>query len=103
MYYNTTNETGKTLTKSWDKSKTQEDRIMDYFRHVCRKVNNNYKERWFKTPFDVCEAFDNQYPITSIRRAMTNLTAKGKLRKTAAKGQGRYGKMNFCWTLNEVN
>lgn len=100
MYYNTTNQTGKTLKKSWDKSKTQEDRIMDYFRHLKKNHDGVYTHA---TPDQVCLAFNDKYPITSIRRAMSDLTAQGKLRKTAIQKKGRHGRMNFCWTLNEAN
>jgi hypothetical protein len=36
-------------------------------------------------------------PLTSIRRAITNLTKQGKLRKTNIKVQGKYGRQEYCW------
>ena len=100
MYYNTTNQTGKTLTNNWDNSKTQEDLIMDFFGRL--------KERYrgadtYATPHQVYLAFDEKYPITSIRRAMSNLTASGKLQKTTIQRTGGYAKPNYCWKLSEVN
>ena len=38
-------------------------------------------------------------PITSIRRAMTDLTEKGVLRKTSVTAIGIFGKKEFCWCL----
>lgn len=38
-------------------------------------------------------------PLTSIRRAMTNLTALGYLIKTDEKRPGEYGELNYCWKL----
>ena len=100
MYYNTTNQTSETLKKSWDKSKTQEDRIMDYINYLRKNYDGSYTHA---TPDQVCLAFNDKYPITSIRRAMSDLTMQGKLQKTGIQRKGRYGKMNYCWTINEAN
>jgi len=51
------------------------------------------------TPTEVFKALGEQYPITSIRRAFTNLTEAGKLRKTIKMRKGMYGKMNYVWEL----
>lgn len=51
------------------------------------------------TPTEVFKALGEQYPITSIRRAITNLTEAGKLRKTVKMRKGMYGKMNYVWEL----
>lgn len=100
MYYNTTNQTGKTLTSNWDNSKTQEELIMDFFGRLKERYRGAFT---YATPDQVCEAFDNRFPITSIRRAMSDLTMAGKLQKTTIQRKGRYGKMNYCWKLSEVN
>jgi hypothetical protein len=36
-------------------------------------------------------------PLTSIRRAISNLTKRGLLRKTNVKVQGLYGRGEFLW------
>lgn len=38
-------------------------------------------------------------PITSIRRAMTDLTKLGYLVKTDERRPGEYGELNYCWKL----
>ena len=38
-------------------------------------------------------------PITSIRRAITDLTNEGKLVKTNSLKKGNYGKKCHCWKL----
>lgn len=38
-------------------------------------------------------------PITSIRRAITDLTKKGLLKKTGKKRRGIYGDLNNTWTI----
>ena len=42
----------------------------------------------------------SRYPLTSARRAMTNLTEAGYLTKTELKTPGIFGAMNFNWRLN---
>lgn len=49
------------------------------------------------TPFEVEHRLDYRYPITSIRRAMTNLTELMVLEKTDEVRQGKYGKKNHVW------
>ena len=70
-YYNTNNETGTTLKKSEGKALTQEDIILAYFeKHPnSRFPAHSVLAAWF---FDAT-------PLTSIRRAITNLEIKGKL------------------------
>tara|TARA_R100000808_G_scaffold17656_1_gene38961 strand:+ start:1935 stop:2243 length:309 start_codon:yes stop_codon:yes gene_type:complete len=97
-YYNTTNETGKQLTLSWDKSKSQEDLILEFFVFLdanCKGVDA------IATPFEVWAQFNDKYPLTSIRRAMSDLTAAGKIVKTSIQRKGKYNKVNFCWKLNK--
>ena len=55
------------------------------------------------TPFDIQEALSNLYdlnaPITSVRRAITDLTTEDKLIKTDIMKKGIYGKEVHCWKL----
>ena len=58
------------------------------------------------TPFDVEALYSVAYaavPITSIRRAITNLTTKKKLVKCPKEEgmkEGNYGKLNHYWKLS---
>ena len=89
-HYNTTNESGQVLKDSKKKALTQQERILRYF-----KTFHFLKH---ETPDSVCKyVFNNRVPITSVRRAMTNLTDAGLLEKTNTKRPGRYGKDNYCW------
>ena len=45
--------------------------------------------------------YQKDTPITSIRRAMTDLTDKEVLRKTSVMVMGLYGKQEYCWCLKE--
>lgn len=91
-YHNTTLESGATLDKRERKAKSQEDLILDYFQR---------RYHFGRSPSQVQQRLGLQrVPITSIRRAMTNLTARGKLIKTDAKVDGPFGHQEYLWKLN---
>ena len=93
MYYNTNDETGDTLQDSRSNSVRQEDMILAIF--------GTYPNEGL-TPFDIEDFAHDQevsWPITSIRRAITDLTNAGKLSKTETKKLGRYGKFVHTWKL----
>ena len=101
-YYNTTKETGEELAQSKAKATNQEDHIIDIFEHLSfvygteAIVNpSRIESRWINT----MRGRSYCPPITSIRRAMTNLTKKGKLVKTDTMDVGKYGKPEHCWRL----
>lgn len=92
MFFNTNNTNGNQLKLEWANANKQEEEIITFF---SKNPNILY------TPFEVQdEVFGQKVPITSIRRAITNLTTKGRLRKTDHTKKGVYGKPNYCWVLN---
>ena len=90
MFYNTNQEKGKELQNSRLKSKSQTDLIYEYF------LNNPEQEL---TPFEIKTKIRMRAPITSIRRAITDLTNQGKLVKTSTLKTGNYGKKCHCWRI----
>jgi hypothetical protein len=95
MFHNTTKEDGQLLIEYEKKAMSQEQLILDFFR------------RWpeaMMTPFQVKKFVDlisgSDVPITSIRRAMTDLTKAGKLIRTNRKTVEKYARPNYYWTLN---
>lgn len=98
-YHNTTNESGTTLKNNFAKSKSQEEEIINVF--IFEKGISIKKET--NLGFSPSELYDGleTYPITSIRRALTNLTKQGKLIKTDEKRIGMYGRSEYVWRLNE--
>lgn len=94
-FHNTNNESGIELGESIVKAIRQEELILEYFKlHPQDKF----------TPFEIQSALGLMAtPITSIRRAITNLTADDKLIKTDKQKVGDYGKKNFCWRLNVLD
>lgn len=100
-YFNTTNESGTTLKNNVFKAKSQEAEI---YRQFC------YNKKAFDSNLITCLGFSASdilqfmaCPITSIRRALTNLTKQGKLIKTNEKRIGMYGRSEYVWKLNENN
>ena len=91
MYYNTNNETGLTLSTSWIKSAQQDELILRLFM-------DNTNETF--TPDEIlhlCEVCEKNWPINSIRRAISTLTNQGKLAKTNELREGKYGKKTHTW------
>ena len=90
-YYNTTRQEGKQLEVSWDKTKSQDDKVMEYFRAHGKA-----------TPSEVWIHFnenENNVPITSIRRSITNLTNSYLLSKTDNKKEGVYCRPEYVWEI----
>jgi len=85
-YHNTANETTR-LNEFEVKAQKQDNEILAYFQST---PGIHY------TPPEVHFIFPNA-PLTSIRRAITNLTRKGLLVKSERKKQGSYGRNNHTW------
>lgn len=94
LFHNTINESGEKLIAHEINCKNQEDRILKIFLDVNLRM----------TPFDVAEEYKKLYkeiPITSVRRAITNLTEQNKLIKTPYMKEEKLGKPNFTWAYNK--
>ena len=89
-YYNTTQETGASLTLSHQKVKSQDDAIYQYFVSTGKALS----------PSMVLNELGLNCPITSVRRAMCNLTKEGKIFKTKETVLGMYGKKETLWMLS---
>lgn len=88
-YYNTTEESGEALEGCTAKASRQEDIIFGFFRKTPGQ---------FWTPFDIKYSALPDAPITSVRRAITNLANRGLITKTKIKRSEQYGRNNFCWS-----
>lgn len=91
-FYNTTNESGEQLELFTQKAMKQEDKVMLLF-----------KEKYALTAYECYQLYLLKYevntPLTSIRRAITNLACKGKLDMMASKRTGGYGRDNYIYQL----
>jgi hypothetical protein len=94
MYYNTTNLKLDDLKKEMFNAANQEQRIYKIFQGLPMKaagpttIHNLYVILYGK-----------ETPLTSIRRAITNLTNKGKIEKTSNYTKGSYNKKEYIWKL----
>lgn len=104
-FHNTIASTGDTLVAHNITCKSQEDRILDIMKNVhAGAVSLNKEVDGYMTPFEVEKLYSKLYravPITSIRRAMSNLTEENKITKMNFMKSGEYGKPNFTWRYNE--
>ena len=91
-YYNTIEEVGSALTESNKKTRKQEELIFDLF------VKRNQP----LSPSMVLTESGLNCPITSIRRAITDLTNLGKIVKTNRQVRGMYGKAEHLWELPDL-
>ena len=96
MYYNTTNEVGQNLQENKDKALTQEQMILNKVR-VSTEMDGD-----FTTSASVIASLGifQKTPITSIRRAVTNLVNKGDLIYTGDKRSGLYGRNESVFKVN---
>ena len=89
-FYNTTGLAGEQLERRIEQAESQEEAVEALFEaHPAAAL----------TPFEVQRAVLPGSPITSVRRAITNLTDQGVLRKTDHQKEGPYGDPNYTWTL----
>lgn len=88
-YHNTNCEVGEELQTSHEKALLQQNRILSYFQ--------TFPQDTF-TPEEVHKAlYSDNTPLTSIRRAITNLTEAGRLTKTDVFKVSSFGKRCHSW------
>ena len=95
FYHNTNKESGKTLISSKTKANKQELKVLKFF-----ESNDNTNSY---SPEDILDQVDfgRTIPITSVRRAITNLTNAGYLKKTQLMKKGKFGKQIHTWKIDD--
>jgi len=95
-FHNTVGFEGNKLKEAEINCVGQELDILNYFKRQSRVIKTKH------SPSDIHHAIwgDGIVPLTSVRRAMSNLTKKGILMKTARQKDGVYGKPEYLWQLN---
>jgi predicted ArsR family transcriptional regulator len=96
MHYNTTGLQGQALKDSKSRASTQEALILMLLEAKNRPMSPS-------EIFDVTNAQGLEWPITSIRRAMTNLTISAKLIKCERQRPGLYGRPEHLWQLSSAS
>ena len=84
-FYNTTHEKGDQLKLSWRQAHSQEQKIFVFLK--------GRPYHWFSCESLRLLVFGPKTPITSVRRAISNLERKGLIQKSpTANALGEYGK-----------
>lgn len=92
MYYNTTCETQLTLFQA--QAKKQEDLVLEVYQ-MGKSLSPSEVWEWLVKMGRV----NKDTPLTSIRRAISDLTKELKLTRTEVKVIGKYGRREFKWSL----
>jgi len=90
-FYNTNKTAVAELPKRRGNAMSQQDALLDIFK--------TYPNSKF-TPSRLQTAYFRFWPITSIRRAITNLTRNGYLTKLNETVKGPYGANEHQWTYS---
>lgn len=96
MYYNTTNETGISLKTNFEKADNQTRLTLAVFQTYPNE-NLSANDVWAFLIDN--ESINEQTPLTSIRRAITDLTNQDRLVKTDKKVLGSAGRKTYTWKL----
>ena len=96
MYYNTTNENGLNYKSNLKQATNQEQLTLAVFQTYPNDNLSAYDVWQFLIDN---ESINEQTPLTSIRRAITDLSNKDKLVKTHMKVLGSAGRSTYTWRL----
>ena len=93
-YHNTTHSRGVELAAYNARARSQEEAIMYLFRTSVERL-------WAPSAVRnrLIARFGKRWPLTSVRRAMTNLTTAGTLEKTDQQVKGPYDRPEYQWRL----
>ncbi len=92
-FYNTSHTLGDELRKYQTQAASQEATLL-------RAFIKRWKRPMTPTQARLAAGLD-QAPITSIRRAITNLTTAGELEKTTQQRRGPYNRPEYLWRAAE--
>lgn len=91
-YHNTNGLQGKDLVKAETKAKSQEEKVLEIFKQNKSLSASQAWDRYIDLEI-------RQTPLTSIRRAITNLCKSGKLKKSELMVTGIYDKPEYIYRL----
>ena len=93
-FHNTTGAKGCQLEGYEHKAQNQEDVILRFFKENKIMYTPSQALNWLRDDL-------GNPPLTSIRRAMSNLSTRGLLVKTDKQHTGPYGRPEYYWKLPE--
>ena len=91
-YFNTTNETGETLTENTKKATAQDQVVLE----VAKNLDGPFSASKILFHFPKVNV-----PITSIRRAINTLCKKGKVVKTGNRVKGMFNRSELQYKISE--
>lgn len=94
-FYNTTHLSGKELDERLIVVESQADRIMELFKGEPNGLTHHELH-------DIYQHLHGRIPVSSIYRAVSDLTDSGFLVKTTEKRMGGYGLMVYVWKFNKL-
>lgn len=96
-FYNTANLRDDVLAEARATARSQEEAILRYLDIMSGCVYDF-------TPSEIWrDLFRYRVPITSVRRAITDLTKEGRLWKTDRQRPGQFGKPEYVWQKKPAN
>ena len=97
-YFNTTHTLGKQLVEYEQTADSQEERILRFFLAMYPQ-KYTASDVW-RQCFRESSCIYNRTPLTSVRRAITNLYNAGDLVKTDNQKTGVYGRPEYFWKIS---
>jgi Fe2+ or Zn2+ uptake regulation protein len=96
LFHNTTNESGQLLMDFITKATKQNEIIKDFFawNYHGKFTASMVHDHLAKSGYD-------KWPLTSVRRAMTDLAKTGILDKLEEKREGPYGRPEHFYTFRK--
>ena len=94
-YFNTTHLSGADLATEVHNAEKQESKVLVLFKIRNRPMSPSQVHREL-------EKYGERLPMTSVRRAMTNLSNQGELMKTDTTVIGIYKKPEHLWSMPRV-
>lgn len=95
-FHNTIRLTGRNLALAEAAAKTQQEKVYIFF--LYRRQSAFPPSRVHHLML-MEKLIHDSVPVTSIRRAITNLTKEGKLQQTETMVEGPLGKPEYTWTV----
>jgi len=95
-YHNTTNQTGEQLYIFSVAAKSQDEIVLNFFSNY---PNHDFSPSKLHDYLIKYQLIDAATPLTSIRRALTNLTGNGKIIKTDKKLMSKFNRPEYVWKL----
>lgn len=90
-YHNTVPISGPELKEANENASNQEYEVLELFKRLKTATPWQIEAR--------LNAGGKKWPITSVRRSITNLTGQSKLRKTGQKKVGPFGHIENVWEI----